>query len=268
MRGSVTIFEEATMALQYASCTSAKLVRAPQMSSYEETFKWLLSAYMKASKGANVVFLSDNAELSPPYQHMADRLFYAHSGILVQQPEHDVVPESERITEQRIVHLPLKHSAKEMIQVINSARNGLNVNSGPGIGNFKKGCVLIVGDKQSPLIGTVSVYRPNWPFISSNPNGCSVWLASRLSEAGISAQDLYWVNAYSPRGTPLDCGRWVSELKPCGVVALGKGADKWCQDNLMDHSVVHHPNFWKRMYPGKSYQLTKFVHNYLSKATL
>lgn len=140
--------------------------------------------------------------------------------------------------------------------VFNWVGNTVNVNKGPGAGNFKEGNVLLLGDSVNIATG----YH-HWPFITSSATGCSSWLADSLDEAEINETDLYWVNVndtycWWPQvadGLP----RWVQLLKPKAVVALGKEAKDIMNRYTWgcDTYSVYHPQYAKRFRSKEEYHL-------------
>ena len=126
----------------------------------------------------------------------------------------------------------------------------------PGIGSWSVDSVLLVGDRPS---GSWPLTAPNYPFLSTLSTGCSVWLAQHLEDAGISEGRLFWVNGYSQQGkrSPSD---WISALEPRGIVALGGSARAWLDGSgIKSDYQVYHPQYWKRLYPQKTYVLARYV---------
>lgn len=124
-------------------------------------------------------------------------------------------------------------------------------NPGPGVGAWRPGEVtLMVG--QELQVGGV------WPFVW--PSGCSVWLTNCLEDAGVSEEQLYWVNALVGNGERLDPS-FVAALKPRRAVLLGKVADDWWHHVVADSTIpavtIPHPQWWKRFKAHDPYPLAE-----------
>lgn len=122
------------------------------------------------------------------------------------------------------------------------------------LGNWRKDSIMLIGDRPGP--GWRQPRRPNWPFVSSLPQGCSVWLADELEKAGIPESRLCWMNAFTGAGTP-NSAKPVIDAGFSKVIALGRNAALWCEQNDVDFSQVHHPQYWVRSHRNKPYQLIK-----------
>lgn len=111
-------------------------------------------------------------------------------------------------------------------------------NLGPGIGHFKPGVTLLVGEQ-------VNLNRSGWqlPFIGSVSGA---WLTEQLELLNVQESELYWVNALRPDGREEDPS-FIDRLRPTRVIALGRVAQRWCQEAArVQHHHVPHPQFWKR----------------------
>lgn len=129
------------------------------------------------------------------------------------------------------------------------------------LGTLSADSILLVGDRPGP--GWRQPRRPNWPFISSLNTGCSVWLTDQLEQAGVPESALCWTNAYNGDGTPRPA-EWVLDTGFRMVVALGRHAATWCENNAIAEwsggfQQVHHPQYWKRVHANKTYHLIKIL---------
>jgi hypothetical protein len=125
-------------------------------------------------------------------------------------------------------------------------------NKGPGIGNFKPGNILIVGDTASnPLIDNIDLPFVHW-------EGCSPWLAMQLDYAGVPETELYWVNGFRLDGG-IQSKDFVDELQPRLIVALGEEAARWCEIADLKHTRVEHPQYWKRFRHADQYPLVNLL---------
>lgn len=124
-------------------------------------------------------------------------------------------------------------------------------NTGPGIGSFKKGNILIVGDKPSnPIIGI------DLPFV--HVDGCSPWLADQLARTDVPESELYWINGFDLKGGMTD-PRFIDELEPRAIIALGSQAQRWCEIADVRHLRTEHPQFWKRFKGSEQYPLVNML---------
>jgi energy-coupling factor transporter ATP-binding protein EcfA2 len=152
-----------------------------------------------------------------------------------------------------IVVDPTRTEPGEILARAEAVRGPLN--RGPGIGVWKPGGVLLVGDRVSQR------GKDGLPFISGLTTGCSAWLASQLDKARLGEDRLYWVNGYSKIGDELH-GGFVDQLQPAAVIALGKEANNWVHHNVVrtiPRIHVPHPQYWKRFHNNKPYPLIKVV---------
>lgn len=124
-------------------------------------------------------------------------------------------------------------------------------NLGPGIGSFKKGNILIVGDKPSnPLIDI------DLPFV--HLDGCSPWLADQLAKTDVPESDLYWINGFGLDGVMTDPS-FIDKLEPSKIIALGSQAQRWCEIAGVNHLRTEHPQFWKRFRNSDVYPLVNIL---------
>ena len=113
--------------------------------------------------------------------------------------------------------------------------------------------VVIVGDSFAEHKNNDAMYQ--LPFVSMNGNGCSMWLARQLTEAGISEQSLLWVNADELERVP-EFFDWHAAKK---FITLGDKASSVIKSVGLDHSPVSHPQYWKRFQNGQPYPLIKVL---------
>lgn len=127
-------------------------------------------------------------------------------------------------------------------------------NGGPGIGMFKPGVTLLVGDQ----VNVNANEQFNVPFVGLG--GCSEWLAEKLDEARISEKSLYWINAHEQTGEVTDA-RFVDQLQPKRIIALGNNAYNWCEFHGFNSECVKvpHPSFWRRFRTNQPYALTELL---------
>ena len=108
--------------------------------------------------------------------------------------------------------------------------------------------VLLVGEKFANHKDQDSFYQ--WPFASFSGMGCSRWLTDQLEEAGITEDQLCWVNA-DEVGQLL-----LYELMPKQtVVALGATASVMMEKFNIQHQQVDHPQAHKRFHTKDPYPL-------------
>lgn len=125
-------------------------------------------------------------------------------------------------------------------------------NKGPGVGNFKPGNILIVGDTASnPIIDNVDLPFVHW-------EGCSPWLAMQLDYAGIPETELYWVNGFRLNGG-IQSDNFIKDLQPRLIIALGDEAARWCEIIDVKHHRVEHPQYWKRFRHADRYPLVNLL---------
>ena len=137
----------------------------------------------------------------------------------------------------------------ELMEKVNDLQ--MSENKGPGIGHFKKGNILIVGDQASnPMLG------PDLPFV--HYEGCSPWFTTQLEYAGVNEKDLYFVNGKTINSFMTD-PKFLEELEPSHIVALGDEAAKWCEVVDVAHKRFEHPSYWKRFRHHDLYPLVNFL---------
>ena len=119
-----------------------------------------------------------------------------------------------------------------------------------GIGNFRKGNTLLVGDTP----GNKSLGY-NTPFVGS---GSGLWLLKQLEAANIPEDKYYWINAKDNFGIEAD-RLLLEDLKPKKIIALGNEALKWAQTVQHRYHVVvcPHPQYWLRFHSNVEYPLLK-----------
>ncbi len=100
-------------------------------------------------------------------------------------------------------------------------KNAPPLNRGPGIGWFKPGNVLVVGEQAG---GDRSI---NAPFVDDG--GCSAWFNQLLVDNHVPESELYWINALTLDGALTDA-RFLRDLRPRAVIALGKWAQRWVDE--------------------------------------
>lgn len=126
-------------------------------------------------------------------------------------------------------------------------------NMGPGAGSWRPGVVVLVGERAN-----VSARRIKetvvLPFVSFENKGCSGWLTKQLIDAGLSENQLYWVNAIDTDGNPCDAS-FIAHLKPKAVIAMGAVAKGWCMLNRVKCVSVPHPMHTKRFAIKESFDV-------------
>ncbi len=117
-----------------------------------------------------------------------------------------------------------------------------------GIGLFKKGNILIVGDRPGP-----DSKGENIPFVGT---GCGSWLLKNMEKSEIDERKLYWINAKDNFGVvaPKD---FLSLLQPSKIICLGSEAAKWAIDISDEYEIitVPHPQYWRRFKNNERYPL-------------
>lgn len=111
--------------------------------------------------------------------------------------------------------------------------------------------VVIVGDSFAEHKNNDAMYQ--LPFVSMNGNGCSMWLARQLAEGGVSEQSLLWINADQLDET------WLAPHRDKRFVALGDMADGALTKHGIRHTIVPHPQYWKRFQATRPYPLIKIL---------
>lgn len=114
-------------------------------------------------------------------------------------------------------------------------------NGGPGIGSWKPGVTLMVGEQLGA--SHTRGWPSNWAFCGSA--GCSPWFAAELDRLRVSERTLYWVNALDSRSRPTSFD-FVEGLKPSRIIALGKVASSVLDD--IPHIEIEHPQHHKRFH--------------------
>lgn len=119
-----------------------------------------------------------------------------------------------------------------------------------GMGNFKKGNILIIGEQSAkpPL-------HPKGQDPFCGMKGSSRWLNLQLQTWLIDEEDLFWINALNLDGSKANVSKIVKLLKPSKVIALGNIASKLCEENNIAHVKIPHPAYWKRFNSKLKYSL-------------
>lgn len=134
-------------------------------------------------------------------------------------------------------------------------------NNGPGAGRWAPGqAILLVGDRHNGE----DFRRVPFAHPYADRGGCGAWLADKLEAWGVAESQLYWVNAWAADGRQTD-ERFIAELRPRGIIALGESAHKWCEQRGVKHAAVEHPQHWKRFHHLEEYTplraaLTAIIH--------
>jgi len=122
-----------------------------------------------------------------------------------------------------------------------------------GAGSYTKGVVLLVGEQTSHP----EQNKYHIPFCSIK--GCSGWLNTKLEEAQIPEEQLFWVNALNNDGSQADLRRIYDDLEPRAVIALGRVAERQLLKFGIKHEQVPHPQSWKRFNHHKPYPLINLL---------
>lgn len=162
-----------------------------------------------------------------------------------------LLEKNQQLTELPVIHYDYEqHDAAWVLAEIKRVQPPRN--QGPGIGLFKNGQMLIVGDEPSKR-GHLSA--KNLVFISDHDGGCSAWMTDQLEKWKVPERDLYWINSRSWDGLRTS-DKFLSRLQPSRVVALGKRAKLWCSEAGIENAVeVPHPQYWKRFRAHEFYPL-------------
>lgn len=120
------------------------------------------------------------------------------------------------------------------------------VNKGPGIGSFKKGNILLIGDK------VPRVDQHERPF--SWDKGSAPWFATQLEKRHIPERFLYWANSSTYTGLEIKSS-YINLLKPSHIFALGIKAAAYCKKNGLEYLQYPHPQYWKRFKHREEYPL-------------
>ncbi len=147
---------------------------------------------------------------------------------------------------------------REMIEEARPAANG-----GPGVGHWKKGATLLVGERQN--YDARFKYHPGLCFVAQNESrvGCSYWLAEQLEEWGVPESDLYWVNARMAGGQSTRPD-FIAQLEPRRIIALGTVAEAWVRyyARIEPFVAIEHPQYHRRFRHDKPYALEMVLKNY------
>lgn len=130
-------------------------------------------------------------------------------------------------------------------------------NCGPGAGAYRPGvATLLVGER--PNVARTGELKHRLPLVTFAGNGCAIWLAQQLENAGVPESALYWINAYDAVGVPTDAS-FLDDLAPLRVIAMGKLAERWCSDHVAKFETVPHPQYWKRFHSNQRYPLLDYL---------
>jgi len=123
---------------------------------------------------------------------------------------------------------------------------------GSGIGNFRVGNILLVGDCPG-----AKALGYNTPFVGS---GSGRWLLKKLEDANIPEDKYYWINAKDGFGVETE-QTFLDNLKPKKIITLGNEAAKWtkCLANRYNVQSCRHPQYWLRFRSAEEYPLLKLL---------
>lgn len=138
-------------------------------------------------------------------------------------------------------------ATRAAVEVARGAPNG-----GPGIGNFEKGNILVVGEQCN--------VKGNPPFLLPfiGLSGSSRFVTQAFEDAGIGEKDLYWINAIDCDGH-LTSPEFVERLEPRRVIALGNIALSWCRGAGLEPitNAIPHPAYWSRFRAHSPYPVAE-----------
>jgi hypothetical protein len=134
-----------------------------------------------------------------------------------------------------------------------------DTNAPYGVGAWKAHNILLVGEQAA----NPSINSEQQPFCSEH--GCSGWLNNKLEEAGIPEEKLFWVNALNNDGSPANLRTINHILQPKAIIALGKVAEKHCNEFFVPFTYVPHPQYWKRFKYSIEYPLIKILKDLLKE---
>ena len=119
-----------------------------------------------------------------------------------------------------------------------------------GMGNFKKGNILIIGEQSA---------KPPLHPMGQDPfcgmKGSSKWINLQLETWKIPEEKLFWINALNLDGSKSNLSLIVKLLKPSKIIALGNIAAKLCEENNLTYIKIPHPAYWKRFKSRIKYPL-------------
>lgn len=135
------------------------------------------------------------------------------------------------------------------------------VNVGPGIGSFRAGNVLVVGERDAGRYETtpLAAKAPPMVFVSDVKSTTSYWLNERLCEWSVPEQKLYWINALTHDGadTPYT---FLPQLKPRAIVCIGQAAERWASPLKEEFTVydgLPDPEYWRAHHKPEHYYLLR-----------
>jgi hypothetical protein len=76
-----------------------------------------------------------------------------------------------------------------------------------------------------------------------------------LEIENVKEEELFWVNALNNDFTVLNLVELVRLLQPRKVIALGRVAQKSCEDQGISCIKSYHPQYWKRFRNKERYPL-------------
>lgn len=121
--------------------------------------------------------------------------------------------------------------------------------------------VILLADAPGPGRPDTPGYH-HTPFYSTKNS--SLWINKLLVEHDIPETCLLWFNTTLADGTKLDrqvIERQIKKNPSCLIVCLGGNAHKWFRMHYPDeqHSLVHHPQAWKRFHSKEPYPLMNLL---------
>jgi uracil-DNA glycosylase len=143
----------------------------------------------------------------------------------------------------------------ELAELVKSTRRRFFESIKQGWGRLTPGGVVIIGERINPR----RTNREGIPFYDHRDWSSSGYLFKMLSVAGLRPRDVFIANAYTPSGQE-HSARFISELRPKVVIALGKKALDWCVKNRgemikgLDNGdaptllFTQHPSYLKRFW--------------------
>lgn len=143
----------------------------------------------------------------------------------------------------------------ELAELMQSTRLKLFSSIGQGWGRLTPGGAVIIGERINPR----RTNRENIPFHDHRDESSSGYLFKMLSAANLRPRDVFIANAFTPDGREYPA-RFISELRPKVVIALGNKALDWCtknRDEMIKGSnngdapallFTQHPSYLKRFW--------------------
>lgn len=215
------------------------MVREPQ--SFEEQIK-RLGQWIKKSDVYSVMFYNffskGCTKLTDSQIRGLERIVLSEGGLIIGKPGRT-----------RFIQAIKRKEWKPFFASFNESPFAPEIQS-IGIGAFKKGNTLIVGEKP----GSNSLGY-NTPFVGT---GSGQWLLDFLETNNISENKYYWINAQDLYGRVAEQD-FIDDLSPSKIICLGNKAYDWAKNLAEDFTVVKvpHPQYWKRFKSGQPYPLLK-----------